>query len=443
MFYDKIGECLERIDSMRHKMKRMQKQLLLGLLLFCSLVTDDKVLAQEDLLAITQKAGYSVTAEDVPTGAIVIDAESGQILYDFGSETVHDPASTTKAMVAYLTFQAISNGVISLDTEVTANETDQAIADIYALSNSQIVSGVRYTVRDLLSMTMVQSSNGATLMLAHAIHTGGDHSFLDLMNQTAQDLGMSQTYFTNATGATAESFDGYYQPDGYDATAPSTSTAKDMAILTYRLLKDYPEILTFTSQRSVTIMAGTEQEQVLTSSNHSLSGDEKAGIEGVDGLKTGSSPTADYNTIVTAKRGDVRLICIIFGASQWDNENGEYIRHYFANALLENTFATYSRQIVASKGQIEVKGVTVEVASDLYGLAQKEEAPSLEIRNSMLGLALTVDPSYGVSLVEKKIAVKTVSSEKNEPWYIAEIVSALVFFITFLMWYQRSREEKS
>lgn len=434
---------MERDVCMSYKMKRMMKKFLLSLVVFCSLVTSNTIFAQEDLLAITQAAGYTVTAEDTPTGAIVIDADTGQIVYDFGSEIAHDPASTAKVMVAYLTFQAISNGTISLDTEVTANETDQAISDIYALSNSRIVAGVRYTVRDLLSMTMIQSSNSATLMLAHAIHTGGDSSFLNLMNQTAQDLGMTQTNFTNATGATAESFNGYYQPEGFDPTVPSTSTTKDMAILTYYLLKEYPEILTFTSQSSVTIMQGTDSEQVLTSANHSLSGDAETGIEGVDGLKTGSSPTADYNTIVTAKRGDLRLICVIFGASQWDNENGEYIRHYFTNALLENIFSHYSRQVLVSKGQVEVNGETIEVANDLYGLVQEGEDTALEIRNSTLGLALTIDPSYEVSLVERKVAVKSVPSKEKKNLYLVGTVSVLMLFAIVLMWlWYRKRREK-
>lgn len=75
-------------------------------------------------------------------------------------------AFTTKTMVVYLTFEAISQGKITLDTEVVATETDQAIASIYALSNNKIVAGETYTVRELLIMTLVPSSNVTTLMLA-------------------------------------------------------------------------------------------------------------------------------------------------------------------------------------------------------------------------------------------------------------------------------------
>ncbi|MGZ7215657.1 D-alanyl-D-alanine carboxypeptidase, partial [Streptococcus pyogenes] len=73
--------------------------------------------------------------------------------------------------------------------------------------------------------------------------------------------------------------------------------------------------------------------------NYSLPGS-KYGIEGVDGLKTGSSPQAGFNSIVTAKRGDTRLITVVLGVGNWADQDGEYYRHYFVNTLLEHTFAT-------------------------------------------------------------------------------------------------------
>lgn len=124
-------------------------------------------------------------------------------------------------------------------------ETDQAIASIYALSNNKIVAGETYTVRELLIMTLVPSSNVTTLMLAHLIHDGDDASFLQLMNDTAQSLGMTNTHFYNATGAVFGAFEGYYSPAGSDPTASNEVTAKDMATLAYHLIKKYPEVLDF------------------------------------------------------------------------------------------------------------------------------------------------------------------------------------------------------
>lgn len=315
----------------------MLKRLLGGLVALICLLSTPLVSASE-LTRIAQEAGYPATEELTPKAAIVISADDGQVLWGDNIDLQRDPASTTKTMVVYLTMKAIGAGKISMDTEVVATATDQAIAEIYELSNNRIQEGVTYTVRELLTMTLVPSSNVATLMLAHLIHDGDDASFIALMNSTAQELGMTNTVFHNATGAIVEAFQGYYAPAGYDHSLHNLTTVKDLATLAYHLIKDYPEILELTSSSKVTVKVGTPHEETFDSYNHSLPDDEM-GIEGVDGLKTGSSPSAGYNAIVTAKRGDRRLITVVLGASQWGDPEGEFVRHYYINALLEKVFA--------------------------------------------------------------------------------------------------------
>lgn len=394
------------------------KKFLLGL---CSLVLmlgmwSLPVAAEDDLLTMTQNAGYPATAEMLPKASIVIDADTGQLLWGQEVDLKWDPASTTKTMVIYLTMEAISQGKISMDTEVVATENDQAIASIYALSNNKIVAGASYTVRELLTMTLVPSSNVATLMLAHLIHDGGDASFIQLMNDTAKELGMSNTTFYNATGAVISAFEGYYAPEGYDPNKTNEVTAKDMATLAYHLLKKHPDILEFTNQPSVTVKAGTELEETFKAYNYSLPG-AQYGIEGVDGLKTGSSPSAGFNSIVTAKRGDVRLISVVLGVGDWAIQDGEFYRHYFVNTLLENTFANYKRQVVAPAGEQTVNGQTVVTKEDLYGLVKEGEVPTLVVENQLLKIAGGVDPMSGVAVQdgEAKSADPVKASNGSKP----------------------------
>ncbi|MGT2754319.1 D-alanyl-D-alanine carboxypeptidase family protein [Streptococcus ovis] len=367
------------------------------------------VAAEDDLLTMTQNAGYPATAEMLPKASIVIDADTGQLLWGQEIDLKWDPASTTKTMVVYLTMEAISQGKISMDTEVVATENDQAIASIYALSNNKIIAGKSYTVRELLTMTLVPSSNVTTLMLAHLIHEGSDASFLQLMNDTAKELGMSNTTFYNATGAVVAAFQGFYAPEGYDPNMTNEVTAKDMAILAYHLIKKHPDVLEFTNQPSVTVKAGTELEETFDAYNYSLPG-AKYGFEGVDGLKTGSSPSAGFNSIVTAKRGDVRLISVVLGVGDWAIQDGEYYRHYFVNTLLENVFTNYKRQVVAPAGQQDINGQTVVTDKDLYALVKEGETPELVIENQLLKVAGSLDPMSGVSVKEADVTA-TASSD--------------------------------
>lgn len=404
------------------------------------------VYANDDLVQMAQEAGYSATAEIAPKSAIVIDAETGQVLWGHDIDLQRDPASTTKTMVIYLTMEAIKAGKISMDTEVVATANDQAIAEIYALSNNKIQAGVSYTVSELLTMTLVPSSNVTTLMLAHLIFDGTDGQFVDLMNQTAKELGMTNTIFHNATGAVVSAFEGYYAPEGYDHSLYNLTTTKDLAILARALITKHPEILEFTNDLSVTVKPGTPYEETFEAYNHSLPGD-NLGFEGVDGLKTGSSPSAGYNSIVTAQQGDRRVIAVVLGTSEWGDPQGEFVRHYFVNALLKHAFEHYERRELLPVGQHEIAGKTYEVTSPVIGLVNvggELPEPSLvgdqavfEGIQTVTGpLATPVRPASVIHQVTSKLS-KVVDKEgkgTSNAWLILLLVGlalALLFLILF------------
>lgn len=293
---------------------------------------------QEDILSLTRRYGYSVNPADKPISSIVVDTKSGDIIWQENIDASRDPASMSKLFTLYLLFEDIKAGKISLTDHIKASQTDQDISQIYAISNNKIVAGVDYPISDLIAMTVVPSSNAATLMLANYMSDNNAGTFINRINATAKKLGMKNTFFTNASGAAASAFEGHYSPEGYDSNQPNKTSARDLAILCFHFLKNYPEILEFTGKSSVKTMVGTPYEEEFHSYNYSIPGD-KFGLKGVDGLKTGSSPSAAFNAVITAKRDDKRLISIVMGVGDWSDQDGEFHRHPFINAITEYGFS--------------------------------------------------------------------------------------------------------
>lgn len=343
-------------------------------------------LAQADeLMDITRAAGYEVSEVNRPKSSIIIDANTGDILWQDNPDEVRDPASMSKLMTLYLTYEAIEQGKLSEDTVITATDADQAIAGIYAISNNKIVSGVDYTVSELITMTAVPSSNVTTVMLANAISDNDPDKFLDMMNAKSQELGMTNTKWFNASGAAAVSFEGYYLPTRYDNNAANETTARDMAILSANFVKKYPQFLDYTDDPVVTVKAGTPYEETFETYNYSVEG-ALYGVEGVDGLKTGSSPRGAFNYIATAKRGEQRLVEVIMGVGDWSDQNGEYYRHPFGNALLEKAYADYEYKKIFSKGDHEIDGKTYHLEKDFYATVKKGEEPKLQVKDGVLSV---------------------------------------------------------
>ena len=338
-------------------------------------------------MEITKAAGYTDVLEvNKPKASIVIDGANGQILWEENSEVVREPASISKMMTVFLVFDAIKEGKMNLDTKITATEKDQEISQLYAISNNKIVAGVEYPVGELLKMVIVPSSNVATVMLANTVSKNDSGEFIRKMNEKAKTIGMNKTAFYNCSGASAVSFEGLYNPAGFDPNGSNTSTARDLATMVFFLLNDHPEVLEFTSQAKVTAMEGTPYEETFETYNYSLPG-AKYGFEGVDGLKTGSGPSSAFNYIATAKRGNTRLIEVILGVGDWSDQDGEYYRHPFGNALLKKTFDEYEHRLLLPKGEHGIEDKTIKLDQDFYGVVKKNEKPKLTIQDNQVMLA--------------------------------------------------------
>ncbi|SNS52703.1 D-alanyl-D-alanine carboxypeptidase [[Luteovulum] sphaeroides subsp. megalophilum] len=242
-------------------------------------------------VAMVMAAQSAVAA---PYAAIVMDARTGETLYETNSETRLHPASLTKMMTLYITFQAIQRGEISLDSLVTV--TKNAAAE--PPSKLGLKSGQRIALRYLIRAAAVKSANDAATAICEAVG-GSEAAFAERMNRTAKAIGMTKTTFKNCNGLTAEGH---------------LSTAHDMNVLGRRLFFDFPQYYNIFSRRradaGVTTVANTNTRFL-------------DAYKGADGIKTGYTSPAGYNLTASAQRGNKRIIATVFGGKSTAHRNAK------------------------------------------------------------------------------------------------------------------------
>ncbi|GMB07775.1 D-Ala-D-Ala carboxypeptidase DacF [Thermolongibacillus altinsuensis] len=277
--------------------------------------------------------------------AILIERDTGMILYEKNAHEKLPPASMTKIMTMLLIMEALDQGKLKLNEKVRASE--------YAASmgGSQIFleAGEEMTVNDLLKGIAIGSGNDASVALAERI-AGSEETFVQMMNEKAKQLGLKNTSFQNPTGLPAK--------DHY-------STAYDMAIMAKELLK-YELITKYTGQYEDYLRENTDKKFWLVNTNRLVKF-----YTGVDGLKTGYTSEAKYCLTATAKKGNMRVIAVVFGAPTPKERNAQITKmldyafsHYETHPLYKRgeTITT----VKVSKGKKkEVKVVTSEPISVL------------------------------------------------------------------------------
>ena len=240
--------------------------------------------------------------------AILMEATTGKILYSNNAHNALPPASVTKIMTLLLIMEAIDSGFISLTDTVTvsSNAASMGGSQVYLKEGEQMI------LEDLLKSVVIASANDAAVALAEYL-CGSVDSFVQKMNQRAEQLGMKNTKFENVTGL--------------DDTAQNHLTsAYDIALMSKALIK-HETILKYSSIWMDTIRDGAFG---LTNTNRLV-----RFYRGCTGLKTGSTSKAGFCVSVTANRDGLSLICVIMGADTRDIRNAE------ATALLDWGFANY------------------------------------------------------------------------------------------------------
>lgn len=242
-------------------------------------------------LALTMVSYNLYAASPAYKSAILVDYDSGRILFEENAHEQHIPASMVKMMVLFLVMEQLDAGVIHLSDDVTTS----AWAAHMGGQQVHLFEGETFTLKELLDAMVIASANDAAVAVAEYI-AGSVENCVALMNSRAKALGMQETTFTNVHGLPA----GKGQVD-------DITTAYDMAILGQALLHIYPEVLEWTSIYTASFR---DETMTLVNTNKDL----LRRVDGVDGLKTGYHRRAGFNVCATAKRDERRLIAVVMGS---------------------------------------------------------------------------------------------------------------------------------
>lgn len=275
-------------------MKTIKK--LLAVMLICiqtlqfSMVPN--VLAEETATTPGTEQTSDTAVEVTAPSAILMEMTTGTVLYEKDSDTARPPASVTKVMTMLLIFDALAEGKIQLEDEVTTSEYASSMGG----SQVFLETGEKQTVETLLKCISIASANDACVAMAEYI-SGNEEEFVRQMNLRAEGLGMKHTHFVNCNGLDAE---------GHE------TSARDIALMSRELLLKYPEIHNYCTIWMENITHTTSKgssEFGLTNTNKLI-----RQYEYSTGLKTGSTGKAKFCVSATAEKNGVSLIAVIMGA---------------------------------------------------------------------------------------------------------------------------------
>ncbi|EOO71985.1 D-alanyl-D-alanine carboxypeptidase [Bacillus cereus VD021] len=304
--------------------------------------------------------------------AILVEANSGKILYQKNADELLSIASMTKMMSEYLVNEAIAKGKLKWDQKVKVSEYAYNISQDRSLSNVPLRNGESYTVKELYEAMAIYSANGATIALAEAV-AGKEVDFVKMMNDKSKEFGLKNYKFVNSTGLTNKDLKGHH-PEGTTPDEENKMSARDVAILAQRLIQDFPKTLDIAKISKKVFREGTPDRIEMPNWNWMLKGLIKE-YEGVDGLKTGSTPEAGDCFTGTIERNGMRFISVVIKTKSHTARFDE------TKKLYDYGFASFEMKKMYEKGS-SVKGretVRVENAKDKDVAVQTKQAVSLPV----------------------------------------------------------------
>ena len=310
------------------------------------------------LLALLMCLPLPAYAVELPVQAkatLLMEKETGQVLFTQNEHEKLEPASVTKIMTLLLTMDAIDSGALAYDDVVTVS------ANAAGMGGSQVflAEGEQITVEELLKCVCVSSGNDAAVALAEKV-AGVTELFVEQMNNRARGLGMDDTHFVNPTGLTAEGH---------------VTSAHDIALMSRELLTKHPDIRSFTTIWTDSIRGGTFD---LANTNKLI-----RRYDGATGLKTGYTASAGYCISATAEREGMELIAVVMKGETADKRNAD------AKALLNYGFSAYALVSAAPEEPLpalpvtmgETDSVSLTLPPDaLTAVVEKAQAAALERR---------------------------------------------------------------
>lgn len=277
------------------------------------------------LLALMIGSAHAQGFETLAKQAVLIDVDTRSILFEKSSQEQMPTSSMSKVLTAYMVFEALKEGRLKMEDTITISQNAWKMegSKMFAPLNSQV------RVEDLLQGLIIQSGNDAAVALAEGV-AGSEGAFADQMNKKAKELGMKNSHFTNASGMP--------DPNHY-------STCYDLALLSYRLITDFPDYYHFYSQKDFTynnIKQGNRNPLLYRNI-------------GADGVKTGHTEAAGYGLIGSAVQSGRRLIMVFNGLESMQARADESAK------LLDWGFRNFQPIAMYKKGD------TVETAKVWFG----------------------------------------------------------------------------
>jgi len=352
-----MAEVLEVKSSWN---KALVRWILLPILLVSMVVTQPA--------ATDAEVGLNLTVD----AAILIDADSGKILYEQNADTALGIASMTKMMTEYLLFEAIEKGQITWDQQYSMTNYTYKISQDRSSSNVPLREDGSYSIRELYEAMAIYSANAATIAIAETI-AGTEEQFLVMMNKKADELGLEGYKFVNSTGLNNAHLQGMH-PKGTGPEDENVMPAKSVAKLAYHLLKDYPEVLETTSIPKKTFREGTDDAIDMLNWNSMLPGLVYE-YEGVDGLKTGTTDFAGHSFTGTAERDGLRVIAVVMKAVDSEGVGSYKARFDATRALFDYGFTQFAKEEIVPAGYEfkKQKDITVNKGKeDQVAIAVKE-----------------------------------------------------------------------
>ncbi|MBS4193461.1 D-alanyl-D-alanine carboxypeptidase [Bacillus sp. FJAT-49705] len=283
--------------------------------------------------------------------AILVEAETGKVLYSKNADQVLGIASMTKMMTEYILLEAIEEGKVKWDQEYSVSEYVWKISHDTNLSNVPLRRDGKYKIRELYQAMTIYSANAATIAIAETI-AGSEKNFVKMMNEKAEELGLEDYKFVNSSGLNNKDLKGYHHTGTEEEE--NVMSARDTAKLASALINRFPEVLETTSIPKMTFREGTEDAIVMENWNWMLPS-LVYGFEGVDGLKTGTTDFAGYCFTGTAERNGTRYITVIMNAKD-DSGKGSYKSRFDeTKKMLDYAFSNFSKEEIVP-ANYEVKG---------------------------------------------------------------------------------------
>lgn len=310
---------------------------------------------------------------------LLFDPKDGRILYGEQVDDQWHPASLTKIMTAYLAFEALKAGKVTLETPLKVSEQ----ANIQPPSKIGLPVDAELSLELALQALIVKSANDVAVMIAEGIG-GSEEQFVAQMNSKARQLGMMQTTFVNANGLPA---------------AEQVTTARDLALLSAAVLKDFPEFAHYWSMQRMKI------GKIRLASHNSL----LKTFDGADGLKTGFICDSGFNIVASASRGDRRLMAIVLGEATVADRGSRaeaLLAHGFETLDWKTAFLPLAASIHSRPTTVvPVRSVRSEVKATACGWRQRRVKRALKVSEKARDVK---------AKGRKKVNLKTVKFDKAQ-----------------------------